>query len=211
MAGTHELKKRPYSDEEAKKLLAGVISQETTDWHYNTHHKGYVVKRNEIEKKLQEGGDTLRTGANANYSEFGELKRRETFNANGIILHEIYWENMGGDGKNEKAPELMKKIIEDFGSVEKWKSDFIATALSAKSSGWAVLAIDHLSDGTLRNFLVDEHGIGAVWGAQPIIACDVFEHAYYHKDGPKRATYIANFLGNLHWERIETRFKNCKK
>ncbi len=203
----HVLKKRPYSDEEAKKILASVISPETSDWHYNTHHKGYVAKRNEIEKKLAEGGENLRQGANANFSEYGELKRRETFNANGSILHDIYWENLGGDGKNEKAKEITKKIIADFGSIENWKSDFKASALAAKNSGWAVLAIDIQSDGKLRNFLVDEHGVGAVWGAKPIIACDVFEHAYYHKDGPKRALYIDNFLANLNWERIEKRYK----
>ena len=201
------LKARPYTDEEAKKLLANVMSPETTDWHYNTHQKGYITKRNEIEKKLKDGGKTLRDTANANFSEFGELKRREGFNANGALLHELFWENLGGDGKLEKAAELKKKIIEDFGSLEEWKSDFKATALSAKNSGWAVLAIDKLSDGKLRNLLVDEHGHGAIWGAQPLIACDVFEHAYYHKDGPKRALYIENFLGNLHWERIEARYK----
>lgn len=207
----HVLRARPYSDEEAKKLLASVVSPETTDWHYNTHHKGYITKRNEIEKKLAEGADALRAGANANFSEFGELKRRETFNANGAILHDIYWENLGGDGRLENAKELTKKITEDFGSIEKWKSDFKATALAAKNSGWAVLAIDPLSDGKLRNFLVDEHGVGAVWGTQPIIACDVFEHAYYHKDGPKRAAYVDNFLANLHGTRIENRFKSYKK
>lgn len=207
----HVLRKRPYSDEEAKKLLAMVVSPETTDWHYNTHHKGYVVKRNEIEKRLSDGGEALRAGANANYSEFGELKRRETFNANGMILHDIYWENLGGDGKAENAKELKKKIEADFGSFEQWKSDFIATSLAAKNSGWAVLAIDPLSDGKLRNFLVDEHGVGAVWGTQPIIACDVFEHAYYHKDGPKRAAYVNNYMTNLHWGRIEARFKGYKK
>jgi Fe-Mn family superoxide dismutase len=207
----HTLKKRPYSDEEAKKLLANVMSPETTDWHYNTHHKGYITKRNEIEKKLTEGGKILRDGANANFSEFGELKRRESFNANGAILHDIFWENLGGDGKFENAKELSKKIIEDFGSIEDWKSDFKATALSAKNSGWAVLIIDELSDGKARNLLVDEHGYGNIWGSQPLIALDVFEHAYYHKDGPKRAVYIDNFINNLHWERIEEKYKSYKK
>ncbi len=203
----HILKKRPYSDEEAKKLLANVMSPETTDWHYNTHHKGYITKRNEIEKKLFDGKQILRDNANANYSEFGELKRRETFNANGAILHDIFWENLGGNGDKEKAKELLEKIVQDFGSFEDWRADFKATALSAKNSGWAVLVIDELSDGKLRNLLVDEHGVGAIWGAKPLIACDVFEHAYYHKDGPKRAIYIENFLNNLNWERIEERYK----
>ncbi len=206
----HVLKPRPYTDEEAKKLLAKVISPETSDWHYNTHHKGYITKRNEIEKKLEEGGEAIRGAANANFSEFGELKRRETFNANGAILHDIYWENLGGDGNAEKAKELKKKIEADFGSIDKWKSDFKATALAAKNSGWAVLVIDKLSDGKLRNLLIDEHGVGAIWGAEPIVACDVFEHSYYHKDGPKRALYIDNFIAGLHWDRIENRFKKSQ-
>jgi len=205
--GEHILKKRPYSDEEAKKILENVMSKETTDWHYNTHHKGYIVKRNEIEKKLLEEKSILLEGANANYSEFGELKRRETFNANGAILHDIFWENLGGDGDINKAAQLKKKIENDFGSVEEWRKEFKAVALSAKNSGWAVLVIDELSDGKLRNLLVDEHGVGAIWGAKPLIACDVFEHSYYHKDGPKRAIYIDNFFNNLHWERIEKIYK----
>ena len=208
----HKLKARPYSDEEAKTILASVMSQETIDWHYNTHHKGYITKRNEIEKKIQEKGAELRTSANANYSEFGELKRRETFNANGAILHDIFWENLGGEGQTiESAPKLKEKIILDFGSIENWKLDLVATAISAKNSGWAVLVIDKLSDGKLRNLLIDEHGVGAIWGAKPLIALDVYEHAYYHKDGPKRALYIENFIKNINWKKVEERFENYTK
>ncbi|MFA6064699.1 MAG: superoxide dismutase [archaeon] len=203
----HKLKARPYSDEEAKKILTTVMSAETTDWHYNTHHKGYIVKRNEIEKKLFEKKTELLAGANANYSEFGELKRRETFNANGSILHDLFWENLGGNGNIEEARELKEKIISDFGSVEEWKADIKAVALSAKNSGWAVLALDTLGGNKLRNFLVDEHGIGAVWAAIPLIALDVYEHAYYHKDGPKRAIYIDNFISNINWKRVEEKYK----
>ena len=59
----------------------------------------------------------------------------------------------------------------------------------------------------LLNVLVDEHHYGAIWGGVPLVACDVFEHAYYHKDGPARAKYIANFLAGLHWGRVNDRFK----
>jgi len=211
MQAEHKLKNRLYTDEEAKKILTSVMSAETTDWHYNTHHKGYITKRNEIEKKLEEKGVELRTLANANYSEFGELKRRETFNANGAILHDIFWENLGGTGNIDEAPKTKKKIIEDFGTIENWKLDLVATAISAKNSGWAVLAIDELSDGRLRNLLIDEHGVGAIWGAKPLIALDVYEHAYYHKDGPKRAVYIENFIKNLNWKKIEERFEKYIK
>ena len=98
-----KLRQRPYSDEEAKQLLGNVIDAETTDWHYNTHHKGYVDKLNEIEKAL-ETADPAK--ANGNYSEIGELKRRWTWNHAGNILHDIYWENLGGQGDQSQGGEL---------------------------------------------------------------------------------------------------------
>jgi len=199
---------RPYSDEDAKKLLQEVVSPETADWHYNTHHKGYVTALNNIEKGL----DTAdRAAANGNYSPIGELKRRFTWNHAGALLHDVYWSNLGGDADPAKGADLTAALEKEFGSIDKWKEDFKATAISAKLSGWALLVYDSLYSGRLLNVLVDEHMNGAIWGGVPLIACDVFEHAYYHKDGPKRATYVDNFLKNLHWGRINDRFKKIKK
>jgi len=199
---------RPYSDEEAKALLKSVVSPETTDWHYNTHHKGYVTALNNIEKGL-EGAD--RAAANGNYSAVGELKRRFTWNHAGALLHDVYWEVLGGDGDAGQGADVKKAIEKEFESFDAWKADFKAAGISAKLSGWAVLAYDALYSKRLLNVLVDEHHYGAVWGGVPLIACDVFEHAYYHKDGPKRAAYIDNFLGNLHWGRINDRYKKWAK
>ncbi len=195
---------RPYTDAEAKELLKDVISPETSDWHYNTHHKGYVTFLNNIEKELESAD---RSKANGNYSQIGELKRRLTWNHSGALLHDLYWQVMGGDGNNGKAPELTKALIAEFGSVEKWIEDFKATAVSAKLSGWGLLVYDALYSQRLLNVLVDEHQYGAIWGGIPLISLDVFEHAYYHKDGPGRAKYIDNFIARLHWGRIEERFK----
>ncbi|HXE75100.1 MAG TPA: Fe-Mn family superoxide dismutase [Candidatus Xenobia bacterium] len=195
---------RPYSDVEAKELLKGVVSPETTDWHYNTHHKGYVTALNNIEKALETAD---RAAANGNFSPIGELKRRFTWNHAGALLHDVYWSNLGGDGTPANGPEIKAAIEREFGTLDLWKADFKATALSAKLSGWALLVYDSLYSGRLLNILVDEHMNGAIWGGIPLIACDVFEHAYYHKDGPKRAAYIDNFLANLHWQRINERYQ----
>jgi len=200
--------KRPYSDEEAKTLLTKVISPETSDWHYNKHHKGYVAALNTIEKGLETAD---RSKANGNYSEIGELKRRLTWNHSGALLHDIYWDVMGGDGDPEKGTEVLTAIVKEFGSFDKWKEDFKATAFSAKLSGWGLLVYDSLYSQRLLNVLVDEHQYGAIWGGIPLIALDVFEHAYYHKDGPGRATYIDNFVHSLHWGRINERFKKYVK
>lgn len=204
MAYEWKFNARPYSDEEAKELLKDVVSPETSDWHYNKHHKGYVVALNTIEKELETAD---RSGANGNYSTVGELKRRTTWNHAGALLHDVYWEVLGGDGDTGKGVDIAAAIEKEFGSLDNWKKDFKATAVSAKLSGWAVLAYDKLYSGRLLNVLVDEHHYGAMWGAIPLIPCDVFEHAYYHKSGPDRGGYIDAFLANLHWERINDRYK----
>ena len=204
MAYEWKFNPRPYSDEEAGSLLAPVIDAETADWHYNKHHKGYVDAMNKIESEL-DGAD--RSGANGNYSQIGELKRRFTWNHAGALLHDIYWDVMGGDGDTSKGPEVVAAIEKEFGSIDAWKADFKAACVSAKLSGWGVLVLDQLYSGRLINQLVDEHHYGAMWGGIPLIPCDVFEHAYYHKDGPGRATYIDNFMDNLHWGRINDRYK----
>ncbi|HCA41870.1 MAG TPA: hypothetical protein DEP28_01300 [Bacteroidetes bacterium] len=196
--------KRPYSDEEAKTLLADVIDAETSDWHYNTHHKGYVTALNTIEKALQTAD---KSKANGNYSDYGELKRRFTWNHAGTVLHDLYWENLGGDGDISKAPEIQIAINDNFGSFDNWKADFKAACMSAKLSGWGVLTLDTLYSGRLINVMADEHHYGAIWGGIPLVACDVFEHAYYHKDGPGRAKYIDNFINHINWSRVNDRFK----
>lgn len=72
-----------------------MVSHETTDWHYSKHHKGYVAALNTIEKGLAKADPA---GANGNYSEIGELKRRFTWNHSGALLHDVYWQVMGGNG-----------------------------------------------------------------------------------------------------------------
>lgn len=204
MAYEWKFNPRPYSDDEAKELLKAVVSPETSDWHYNTHHKGYVTFLNKIEGELETAD---RSAANGNYSQIGELKRRQTWNHAGTVLHDVYWEVLGGDGDPSQGPEILAAIVENFGSIDAWKADFKATAVAAKLSGWGVLTLDQLYSGRLLNVLVDEHHYGAIWGGIPLISCDVFEHAYYHKDGPGRAKYVDNFLANLHWGRINDRYK----
>jgi len=161
MAYEWKAKARPYSDEEAKSLLKNVMSPETTDWHYNRHHKGYVAALNTIEAGLAKADPA---GANGNYSEIGELKRRRNWNHAGALLHDIYWEVLGGDGDPKKGPEVLKMIEAEFGSFDNWKTDFKATAMAAKLSGWGLLVFDKLYSGRLMNVMVDEHQDGAILG-----------------------------------------------
>jgi Fe-Mn family superoxide dismutase len=161
----------------------------------NEHFKlyeGYVKKTNEIQAKLESAD---KSEANGVFSYIGELKRQETFAVNGMKLHEVYFGHLGGDG--QPKGELVKMIERDFGSLESWKLDMIATGLAAR--GWAVLAFD-FKDNQLHNYGADAHNIGAVWGAIPLIVLDVYEHAYFMDYGINRKDYINSFFANLDWD-----------
>lgn len=200
--GNYSVKKMPV---DLAKVDA-VMDKETYDWHSTKHYAGYVNKRNEIEKELS-GVD--RSKANVNYSSYRELKLEETWNGNGMVLHEVYWDTMGGDGKYDENMEIIKKIKSDFGSFDAWKDDFMAAGKSGR--GWVVLSLDTLTDGKVRNFMFDAHNQGGLVGSFPIIAADIFEHAYYHKFGPDRVAYLAALVLNIDWKKVEARYKSCKR
>jgi len=192
--GTHQVQalKYPYD------ALRG-ISEQVVTWHHDKHYAGYVKKRNAIETQLVQYGPG---GEGFDARVYAGLKRSETFNASGMILHEVYWDNLGGDGKPGSGP-VEQLIKHCFGAIDSWVADM--KAIGGQATGWALCCYDP-SDGRLHNYLVDQHEMGAVWGATPIIALDVFEHAYYHDRGPDRGAYMAAFFDNLHWGRINQRY-----
>lgn len=179
------------------KPLTG-ISEKAMTVHHDKLYVGYVNKRNEIEEKLATADRSL---ANATFSEYGELKREESFAANGIFLHEYYFNVLGGEGlaaseASEKGGALVEAIEKEFGSYEKWLEDFKAAGMVAR--GWVVLAYD-FNDGRLHNYLCDTHNHGGIWGAMPIVVLDMYEHAYFLDYGSDRKTYIEDYMKNLNW------------
>lgn len=191
--GDHVVNPLPYEYD----ALEGSISKLTNERHHDKHYAGYVKKRNECEEKLK---TTDRSAVNANYSEYSELKRREVFNAAGQILHAVYYDVMGGDGNPDESLSVVQKLIQDFGSIQAWKEDFIAASKSA--FGWTALCHDY-TDGKLRNFVADAHNQGWPPAVFPLIPIDVYEHAYYADYGPDRGAYINGFLEVLNWQKID--------
>lgn len=167
------------------------ISKKMVDQHFKLY-EGYVKKTNEIQEKLETAD---KKEANGVYSAYGELRRQETFAVNGMKLHEFYFSSLGGDGvpKGELAPMIER----DFGSIDAWKEEMIATGISAR--GWAVLAYD-FKDMKLHIYGSDAHNVGAVWNCATLVVLDVYEHAYFIDYGVDRKTYIDSFFKNLNWE-----------
>ncbi len=173
------------------------ISEKQIKLHHDRHYASYVKGKNKIEAKLSQG----------HLEGIRELKKAESHNASGMVLHETYFGHLGGKGREPKG-KLMKKIKEDFGSYERWKKEFMVCAGAAR--GWALLCYDW-SDHKLHNYLVDFHDEGAVWNAAPIMALDLWEHAYYLDYGPDKKKYIEAFFKNLDWKVVEEKFEKYTK
>ncbi len=174
------------------------ISQKTIENHYGKLYQGYVKKWQEIQEKLKSAD---LSSANATFSDLRELKTEQTFVANAVLLHEAYFDVLGGNG--EPKGEIIDAIIKDYGSFEEWARHFKALGLSAR--GWVVLAYD-FNDGKLRNYICDAHNQGGIWGTLPVLVMDVYEHAYFIDYGSDRKSYIEAFFQNLNWEAINKRF-----
>ena len=168
------------------------ISRATIEAHYKLY-EGYVNKRNEILEKL-DGIDLA--AANQVYSEIRELKVELSFAVGGIKNHEIYFEHLGGGGG---APDgaIATLIKRDFGSVDAWRADLKATGMAGR--GWAWTAYDW-DEGRLFNYLGDAQNTFPVWNATPLVALDVYEHAYFIDFGTDRAGYIDAFFNNLDYD-----------
>ncbi|MER3418185.1 MAG: superoxide dismutase [Chloroflexota bacterium] len=175
------------------------ISEQTTRVHHDKLYAGYVNKRNEIERALP---DADRSKAAQTYSAYRALKAEETFNADGIILHELYFDSLGGDGSVPDGA-FKAKVVADFGSWDAYIEDATACALAAR--GWAVTAFDP-SDGKIHNFLCDAHNQGGIWGAVPLFTIDCYEHAYFMDFAQDRAAYIKVLWQNVDWVAVSERY-----
>jgi superoxide dismutase, Fe-Mn family len=170
------------------------ISRETVEAHYKLY-EGYVAKRNEILGKLAE---VDLSAANQVYSEVRALKVDLTFAVGGIKNHEIYFEHLGGDGG---APDgAIEELIErDFGSSDAWRADLKATGMGGR--GWSWTAYDW-DEGRLFNYLGDTQNTYPIWNATPLVALDVYEHAYFLDYQTDRGSYIDAFFANLDWATV---------
>jgi len=168
------------------------ISRETVEAHYKLY-QGYVNKRNEILGKLD--GVDLST-ANQVYSDLRSLKVDLTFAIGGIKNHEIYFEHLGGHG-GDPAGVFGDLVKRDFGSVAAWKADLKATGLGAR--GWAWTAYDW-DEARLFNYIGDAQNTFPVWNATPLVALDVYEHAYFIDFATDRGSYIDAFLNNVDYD-----------
>jgi superoxide dismutase, Fe-Mn family len=184
-------------------LLNG-LSQRLIVSHYENNYGGALSRLNAITERLE----SLDFSSTPGYVING-LKREEFVALNSTLLHELYFSSLGGDGR---APTevLAAAIARDFGSIDRWRSEYVAMANAlAGGSGWVLLAYlprDH----RLMIQSAAEH-TQTLAGSIPILALDMYEHAYHLDFGANAAAYVDAFMRNIDWNAVQTRYEDAVK
>jgi Fe-Mn family superoxide dismutase len=182
--------------------LLGGFTLQLIESHYENNYGGALRRLNAISEQL----DSLEFAKTPGHVING-LKREQLVALNSTLLHELYFASMGGDGPN--PTEVMREALaRDFGSYLRWRDEFSAmgNALGG-GSGWVVLAYVP-RDGRLINQYASEHG-QAIAGGIPLLALDMYEHAYHIDFGANVKAYVDTFLRNIDWVGVEGRYEDA--
>ena len=178
------------------------ISPRLIESHYENNYGGALNRLNALTEEL-ELLDPATTPAHV----LGRLKREESAALNSTLLHELYFASLGGDGR-AVPDEMADALIRDFGSVDRWRQEFIALASGlANDTGWAVLTYVP-RDGRLINQTASDHR-QSIAGGIPILAIDMYEHAYHLDFGANAEAYIATFMRNIEWNAVQGRYEDA--
>jgi superoxide dismutase, Fe-Mn family len=195
--GQHSPRKLPF---DVKKLRG--LSEKLVHSHWENNYGAAVKNLNLVEEEL------ARVGQDAPGFLFGALKERELTFTNSMILHELYFGNLGGDGKPGGA--ISSALAETYGTVGQWEAIFHATGASlGGGSGWAML-VWNLHDGGLRTYWSGNHTQVAATSL-PLLVMDMYEHAYQMDFGAAAAKYLDAFMQNVDWQEVNRRFEHAMR
>ena len=195
----------PYAAKDYARLIGMPGFSETLLKNHFTLYQGYVTNTNKVLDILDQMLKDNKTGV----PEYAELKRRLGWEFNGMRLHELYFDNLGGKAQLNRKGHLAQALIDNYGSVENWEKDFKSTG-SMRGIGWCALYQDGES-GRLINFWINEHDVAHPAGCNPLLIMDCFEHAYLTDYQLKRADYIEAFMKNINWSLVENRLEQFQQ
>lgn len=186
--------------------LEPYIDSATMYIHYNNHHAAYT---NNLNAALNKYPELLKKDLIEIFQNLEELPSDIQLsvrnNGGGYYNHLLFWELLTPPAKSKITPAVQKALVSGFGSVEKFKEEFEKAATSRFGSGWAWLIKD--ASGKLK--VISTSNQDNPWMScvqtkgKPILALDVWEHAYYLKYRSKRADYVKSFWKVVNWEKVE--------
>jgi Fe-Mn family superoxide dismutase len=194
----YAIKKLPFDPAKVKGLSEKLLVS-----HYENNYSGAVRRLNAITAQLA----ALDVAAAPVFVVNG-LKREELIAANSMIIHELYFDSLAGEGDPTGA--LAEAINRDFGSLARWKAEFSATGKAlGGGSGWVLLSYSP-HDKRLINTWAADHTM-TLAGGRPILALDMYEHAYHMDYGARAAAYVDSFMQGIRWSNAASLFERYSK
>jgi Fe-Mn family superoxide dismutase len=175
------------------------LSEKLIQSHWENNYVGAVKALNVVRQKLR----AQLTSSDPPYL-YDDLKREHLIRTGSVVLHELYFGNLGGDGK--PAAETRTNIARSFGSFTAWESEFrkIAQGLGG-GSGWVVLGYN-VQLQLLENYWQADHAHNPPYTV-PVLVLDMYEHAYHMDFGAAAAKYIDAFFANVNWDEVGRRIQ----
>jgi len=190
---THEPAPLPFDAGKLKGLSKGLIES-----HWANNYGGSVRALNETNRRLAAALSDPQLPAFI----YNDLKREHLMRTGSVVLHELYFGNLGGDGE---APAALRTFIAaSFGDFDRWETEFrrIAAGLGG-GSGWVVLGFNHHLE-TLENYWMADH-MHSPADTSPLLVLDMYEHSYHMDYGAAAARYVDAFFANIDWESVAAR------
>jgi Fe-Mn family superoxide dismutase len=193
--GGHRLPPLPYS----YNALEPVISATTLGFHHDKHHRSYVEGLNNTELKLVEAR------SKRDFSLIKHWERELAFHGSGHILHSIYWAGMTPPCSGGQPGTFTQELVRAyFGSLPGFQEQFTHAATKVEASGWVILVWQPAWN-RLEILTAEKHQDLTQWGSIPILALDVWEHAYYLDYQNRRADYVTSWWNIVNWIEVEQR------
>ena len=184
----------------ANSALSPIMSEETLDLHHGKHHQTYITNLNNFIKDIDMANKSLEeiiVDSSKDKAKAGIFN-----NASQHWNHNLFWKCMKPSGGGKIPPKLEKRIVDDLGSVEQFKKDFIQAGTTQFGSGWCWLSV---SNGKLVVTKTANAANPLIENMKPILGCDVWEHSYYIDYKNRRPEYLNNFVEKLiNWEYVES-------
>ena len=194
----YAIKKLPFDPAKVKGLSEKILVS-----HYENNYSGAVKRLNAITAQL-----AALDVSSAPVFVVNGLKREELIAANSMIIHELYFDGLAGEGDPEGA--LAEAMIRDFGSIARWKAEFSATGKAlGGGSGWVLLSYSP-HDKRLINSWAADHTMTPA-GGRPVLALDMYEHAYQMDYGARAAAYVDSFMQGIRWSNAQSLFERYAK
>lgn len=179
--------------------IPGLLTKAQVTPHYQAHYGGALKRLVIIEENLDRlHADKEPIGGDA----FALMQKDRVNRMNSVLLHELYFDGLTPKPGNP-VEDIRAALAKRFGSLERWIEDFKATCMAA--NGWGILARD-IVNGKLYNVASDLHEVGVIWLGQPLVVCDVYEHAFYVDYQNRKQEYVNKFVDFLDWDVVNRRW-----